>query len=167
MSYFCWSRAGRPNQNSMSGFSRSDLCFTTQRREPAGSGGTEIPLIRKSRVVESSGERKGRNALRPIFLRMRTVDKAVGSAYMECGRSKVMCAVYGPRSDSRAAHFNDVGRIHCNVRFAPFSGMSTTVTEKLEVRNPLLIDESLRLRSRSSFTFRYCVISIFHTHFGL
>ena len=122
-------------KSSMSGFSRSDISYTglsnsAIRREQEG---TEIPLIRRKKDSEASDVRKGKNSLRPIFLKMRMVDKAGGSAYMEAGRSKVMCAVYGPRSDSKAAHFNETGRIHCNVRFAPFCGISNTVAEKLEV----------------------------------
>ena len=119
----------------MSGFSRSDRSFTglpnfTNRRD---RDCTEVSLIRRKRDSDAAGEIRGRNALRPIFLRTATVEKASGSALLEAGRSKVMCAVYGPRPDSRAAHFNDTGRIHCNVRFAPFCGISPSVTEKLEV----------------------------------
>lgn len=94
----------------------------------------EVPLFRKKKDVDTSNDRTEKNALRPIYLRTGTVEKAAGSALLEAGRSKVMCAVYGPRPDSRAAHFNDTGRVHCNVRFAPFCGLSSSVIEKLEVK---------------------------------
>eukprot|EP00061_Rhincodon_typus_P002383 g17405.t1 len=45
----------------------------------------------------------GRSAAepRPVFARAGLVSQADGSVYAECGLTKVLCAVYGPRESDR------------------------------------------------------------------
>ncbi|OBZ75145.1 Exosome complex component MTR3 [Grifola frondosa] len=66
--------------------------------------------------------RQGRSAedIRPIFLKAGLIKQANGSAYIETERTKVACAVYGPRQ-SKSTVYSDRGRINVEVKFAPFS----------------------------------------------
>ncbi|KAI0748212.1 mRNA transport regulator 3, partial [Daedaleopsis nitida] len=66
--------------------------------------------------------RKGRGArdIRPIFLKAGLINQANGSAYIETERTKIACAVYGPRQ-SKSTTYNEKGRLNVEVKFAPFS----------------------------------------------
>ncbi|KAI0807497.1 mRNA transport regulator 3 [Fomes fomentarius] len=66
--------------------------------------------------------RKGRGArdIRPIFLNAGLINQANGSAYIETERTKIACAVYGPRQ-SKSTTYNEKGRLNVEVKFAPFS----------------------------------------------
>ncbi|TBU50870.1 mRNA transport regulator 3 [Dichomitus squalens] len=66
--------------------------------------------------------RKGRGArdIRPIFLKAGLINQANGSAYIETERTKIACAVYGPRQ-SKTTVYNEKGRLNVEVKFAPFS----------------------------------------------
>ena len=64
--------------------------------------------------------------LRPVFMRTGAVAQASGSAYMECGRTKVLVAVHGPRHSTRGApavvvESAERGRVWCDFKFAPFA----------------------------------------------
>jgi exosome complex component MTR3 len=61
--------------------------------------------------------------LRPVFMRTGAVVQASGSAYMECGRTKVLVAVHGPRHSTRGAAVESAerGRVWCDFKFAPFA----------------------------------------------
>eukprot|EP00178_Gracilaria_changii_P011279 TRINITY_DN321_c0_g2_i1.p1 TRINITY_DN321_c0_g2~~TRINITY_DN321_c0_g2_i1.p1 ORF type:complete len:304 (-),score=39.04 TRINITY_DN321_c0_g2_i1:745-1656(-) len=58
--------------------------------------------------------------LRPVYLRVSLLSKASGSGYFEGGGTKVFCAVHGPRPSS--SNYTIHGTIHCDVRWAQFSG---------------------------------------------
>ncbi|TFK42552.1 ribosomal protein S5 domain 2-type protein [Crucibulum laeve] len=58
--------------------------------------------------------------IRPIFLQAGLINRANGSAYIETQRTKIACAVYGPRQSKNVA-FNEKGRVNVEVKFAPFS----------------------------------------------
>ncbi|KAF8591995.1 ribosomal protein S5 domain 2-like protein [Ramaria rubella] len=58
--------------------------------------------------------------IRPIFLSPGLISQANGSAYIETGRTKIACAVYGPRQIKNAP-YNEVGKLNVEVKFAPFS----------------------------------------------
>ncbi|XP_051830595.1 exosome complex component MTR3 [Antechinus flavipes] len=64
--------------------------------------------------------------LRPVYARAGLLSQAKGSAYLEAGRTKVLCAVSGPRpaegERSGAAAAGAGGRLVCDFRRAPFSG---------------------------------------------
>ncbi|TNY17552.1 mRNA transport regulator 3, partial [Rhodotorula diobovata] len=49
------------------------------------------------------------------------VTEAAGSAYIEAGRTKVLCAVYGPKPTPPSAPFNAKARLNVEVKFAPFA----------------------------------------------
>ncbi|XP_028665076.2 exosome complex component MTR3 [Erpetoichthys calabaricus] len=68
------------------------------------------------------GRRKGQVDVRPIFARCGLVSQAKGSAYIESGKTKVICSVYGPRETERKDETDmKFGRLVCTFRFAPFS----------------------------------------------
>ncbi|KAF8077917.1 ribosomal protein S5 domain 2-type protein [Lyophyllum atratum] len=58
--------------------------------------------------------------IRPIFLQSSLIDQANGSAYVETERTKIACAVYGPRQSKNTA-YNERGRLNVEVKFTPFS----------------------------------------------
>lgn len=49
------------------------------------------------------------------------MEQARGSAYVEMGSTKVMCAVYGPRPPLRPRLFSERGTLDCAVTWAPFA----------------------------------------------
>lgn len=49
------------------------------------------------------------------------VSQAVGSAYLEQGHTKVVCAVYGPREVQKKSDFSLNGQLFCEFKLAPFS----------------------------------------------
>ncbi|KAH6918537.1 mRNA transport regulator 3 [Coprinopsis sp. MPI-PUGE-AT-0042] len=59
-------------------------------------------------------------AIRPIFLQPGLIEQANGSAYIETGKNKIACAIYGPRQ-SKNVSFHDKGRLNVELKFAPFS----------------------------------------------
>jgi len=58
--------------------------------------------------------------IRPIFLQPGLISQANGSAYIETERTKIACAVYGPRQ-SKSVGYSERGRLNVQVKFAPFS----------------------------------------------
>ncbi|KAI0780839.1 ribosomal protein S5 domain 2-like protein [Trametes elegans] len=66
--------------------------------------------------------RKGRapRNIRPIFLKAGLINQANGSAYIETEKTKIACAVYGPRQ-SKTTVYSEKGRLNVEVKFAPFS----------------------------------------------
>ncbi|KAJ7097895.1 3' exoribonuclease family, domain 1-domain-containing protein [Mycena belliarum] len=58
--------------------------------------------------------------IRPIFLQPGLISQANGSAYIETAKTKIACAVYGPRQ-SRNAAYSETGRLNVEVKFTPFS----------------------------------------------
>mmetsp|Transcript_20010 Transcript_20010/g.49023 ORF Transcript_20010/g.49023 Transcript_20010/m.49023 type:complete len:291 (+) Transcript_20010:183-1055(+) len=70
-------------------------------------------------TYKRSGDRK-QYQLRPPFMRVGAVSQATGSAYVETDGVKVICGVYGPTSNARAA-FSDKGSFSCAFEFAPFA----------------------------------------------
>ncbi|KAI0283029.1 mRNA transport regulator 3 [Russula aff. rugulosa BPL654] len=68
--------------------------------------------------------RRNRRAedIRPIFLKTGLIKQANGSAYIETERTKLACAVYGPRQ-SKSSAYHEVGRLSVEVKFAPFSSL--------------------------------------------
>ncbi|XP_029207157.1 exosome complex component MTR3-like isoform X1 [Acropora muricata] len=61
------------------------------------------------------------NELRSVFIRSGVVSSARGSSYIEMQRTKVTCAVYGPRESSKQQEFSQKGKLTCEFKFAPFS----------------------------------------------
>ncbi|KAI9223857.1 mRNA transport regulator 3 [Blastocladiella britannica] len=74
-------------------------------------------------LFDKSGARAdGRKAeaVRPIFFATGVIPAADGSALAEQEKTKVICAVYGPRPDRKLSD-PDQGRLSVDFRFAPFS----------------------------------------------
>lgn len=66
--------------------------------------------------------RASSDELRRAYLRLGVVSGASGSAYVETGRTRVVCAVYGPRNDTRSRReFSKEGQLVCDFKFAPFA----------------------------------------------
>ncbi|KAJ7285800.1 3' exoribonuclease family, domain 1-domain-containing protein [Mycena rebaudengoi] len=58
--------------------------------------------------------------IRPIFLQPGLISQANGSAYIETVKTKIACAVYGPRQSKNTA-YSEIGRLNVEVKFTPFS----------------------------------------------
>jgi len=75
-------------------------------------------------LLDHNGQRKDKrkaNDARPLFLKTGIVSQAKGSAYLEQGDTKVVCAVYGPREVQKKSDFRLNGQMFCELKFAPFS----------------------------------------------
>jgi len=53
---------------------------------------------------------------RPTHMKVGVVARAVGSAYIEAGGTKVIAAVYGPRQTEKAT-YSERGRLKCDLRY--------------------------------------------------
>jgi exosome complex component MTR3 len=83
----------------------------------------DVPSYRPLRraAADSSAVSSARGARDPRMFRsmhakVGVVSRAVGSAYIESGGTKIICAVYGPRQTERAL-YSEQGRIRCDVRY--------------------------------------------------
>ncbi|GAA5824452.1 hypothetical protein JCM11251_000430 [Rhodosporidiobolus azoricus] len=74
-------------------------------------------------LLQGGKRADGRQGLevRPVFLQPGLVTEAAGSAYIEAGRTKLLCAVYGPKPTPPSAPFNAKARLNVEVKFAPFA----------------------------------------------
>ncbi|CAI5743744.1 unnamed protein product [Peronospora destructor] len=80
----------------------------------------DVPMQRQDKSRGSADE------MRRPFMQLGAVSGAAGSAYVELGRTRVVCAVYGPRTDTRARReFSKDGQMFCDVKYAPFSDKLT------------------------------------------
>ncbi|KAH8923925.1 ribosomal protein S5 domain 2-like protein [Atractiella rhizophila] len=59
--------------------------------------------------------------VRPLFIQTGLISQADGSAYVETRKTKIVCAVYGPRPLGRNAPFNPNAKLNVEVKLAPFS----------------------------------------------
>lgn len=85
----------------------------------ADEAGAALLLAQGQRL---DGARSSSDELRRAFMRLGVVSGAAGSAYVEAGRTRVVCAVYGPRNDTRARReFSNEGQLVCDFKFAPFA----------------------------------------------
>ncbi len=77
------------------------------------------------RLISGDGVRHdGRrpDELRPIKMSVGVLKNANGSAYVEQGNTKILAAVYGPRSvHPRHLAYPDKARVRCRYHMAPFS----------------------------------------------
>ncbi|KAI8072378.1 ribosomal protein S5 domain 2-type protein [Gongronella butleri] len=69
--------------------------------------------------------------LRSLYLKTGLVNQANGSAYIEMGKIKVVCAVYGPRQLKKVG-FSAQGILTCDFKFAPFA----CVKRRNNIRDP-------------------------------
>lgn len=90
------------------------------------------------------GARASSDELRRAFMRLGVVSGAAGSAYVEMGRTRVVCAVYGPRNDTRARReFSKEGQLVCDFKYAPFADPEGR-RERGQVRNSVALGPSSR-----------------------
>ncbi|RKO91485.1 ribosomal protein S5 domain 2-type protein [Blyttiomyces helicus] len=97
------------------------------RKRVSGPDKTVVPLLESAATalptVFDPDRRKDERTpeqLRPMFMKTGAVRQANGSAYLETGRLKVTCGVYGPRQTSRSK-MSTRGTLNCEFKFAPFS----------------------------------------------
>ncbi|KAG8885364.1 hypothetical protein FRB97_001439 [Tulasnella sp. 331] len=65
-----------------------------------------------------------------FLLKTGLISQSNGSAYIETGRTKIACAVYGPRQAAKNAPYNELGKLNVDVKFAPFSCTRRRVPNK-------------------------------------
>ncbi|KAI7872496.1 ribosomal protein S5 domain 2-type protein [Spinellus fusiger] len=75
-----------------------------------------VPLIHNSKRKDQ----RGLDDIRPMYLRTGLVTQANGSAYIEVGNTKAVCAVYGPRQLKKSG-FSRNGTLNCEFKFSTFS----------------------------------------------
>ncbi|KXN89231.1 Exosome complex component MTR3 [Leucoagaricus sp. SymC.cos] len=95
------------------------------RRRVNGPEESFSPVFALEEVADQwkSGQprrKRGPLDIRPIFLQPGLISQANGSAYVETERTKLACAVYGPRQSKNVA-YSENGRLNVEVKFAPFS----------------------------------------------
>lgn len=79
---------------------------------------TYKPKVWQPKVEESKLAETTQTTL-PFFV-TGVVNSAAGSVYYENGSTKLVCAVYGPKQNTRA-QYSDVGVLSCDFRYAPFA----------------------------------------------
>ncbi|KAL7416188.1 3' exoribonuclease family, domain 1-domain-containing protein [Mrakia frigida] len=62
---------------------------------------------------------RSKDAFRPIFLQTGLISSANGSAYIEMEKTKIACAVYGPRP--KLPPYSAHGTLNIEVKYAPFA----------------------------------------------
>ncbi|KAI9032661.1 ribosomal protein S5 domain 2-type protein [Phycomyces nitens] len=87
------------------------------------------PIFKKSMEIDTTAlvnqnkkraDQRGLDDIRPIYLKTGLVTQANGSAYIEIGNTKAVCAVYGPRQLKKAG-FSRNGTLNCEFKFSTFS----------------------------------------------
>ncbi|KAF5330763.1 hypothetical protein D9619_005513 [Psilocybe cf. subviscida] len=98
--------------------------YSFDRRRVNGPEESTYPVFDEDAILEkpTTGQRKNRSPtdIRPIFLQPGLISQATGSAYIETEKTKLACAIYGPRQ-SKNTGFNEKGRLNVEVKFAPYS----------------------------------------------
>ncbi|KAH7926313.1 mRNA transport regulator 3 [Leucogyrophana mollusca] len=92
------------------------------RRRINGPEESFSPVFDDTDNTPQATTRHGRSPadIRPIFLQPGLINQANGSAYIETEKTKIACAVYGPRQ-SKTTTYSEKGRLNVEVKFAPFS----------------------------------------------
>jgi exosome complex component MTR3 len=99
------------------------------RRRNAGPEGsvkplavkTEEPIIDTETLIRSYDGRFPEQ-LRALTIRPNVIVSARGSCYLELGRTKLTCAVYGPRGSGKIGKtFLEQGKLCCEIDLLPFS----------------------------------------------
>ncbi|KAL9939939.1 hypothetical protein V8E36_000644 [Tilletia maclaganii] len=90
--------------------------ITESNQDDDNEGGT--PAHRRG--VAPARSLRGAHELRPLYLQTGLIPQANGSAYMEMGRLKISCAVYGPRQ-VRGRQYSGHADLNVEVRLAPYA----------------------------------------------
>ncbi|KND01094.1 uncharacterized protein SPPG_04185 [Spizellomyces punctatus DAOM BR117] len=97
------------------------------RKRVTGPEKSVVPLLEPGSLsaftFDPEKRKDGRNIdrIRPVFMKTGVVRQANGSAYLEAGKLKVACGVYGPRQTARSK-ISSRGILNCDFKFSPFSG---------------------------------------------
>ncbi|KAJ7632652.1 ribosomal protein S5 domain 2-type protein [Roridomyces roridus] len=99
------------------------MAYSLDRRRINGPEESFPPVFDSDALQWRSGDPRNDRApldIRPIFLQPGLISQANGSAYIETAKTKIACAVYGPRQSKNTA-FSEMGRLNVEVKFTPFS----------------------------------------------
>ncbi|KAI0256824.1 mRNA transport regulator 3 [Lactifluus subvellereus] len=102
------------------GYDRRRVNGPTQSFQPIFDDEPDV-LYKDWKLGERRRNRQAED-VRPIFLNTGFIKQANGSAYIETERTKIVCAVYGPRQ-SKSSAYHEVGRLSVDVKFTPFSSL--------------------------------------------
>ncbi|KAE8232067.1 hypothetical protein CF326_g2911 [Tilletia indica] len=87
---------------------------------PDDANAEETAETQEQRGVAPLRTDRGAHDLRPIYLQTGLIPQANGSAYLEMGRLKISCAVYGPRQ-VRGRQYSGQAELNVEVRLAPYA----------------------------------------------
>ncbi|KAI9466332.1 ribosomal protein S5 domain 2-like protein [Lactarius psammicola] len=105
------------------GFDRRRVNGPSESFQPTFDDGLEESNVLYENWKLGDARRKRQAGdIRPIFLKTGFTKQANGSAYIEIERTKIACAVYGPRQ-SKSSSYHETGRLSVEVKFAPFSSL--------------------------------------------
>ncbi|WVQ79847.1 hypothetical protein IAT38_001947 [Cryptococcus sp. DSM 104549] len=77
------------------------------------------PLPRDQQAGPSRRTDRGDAEARPIFLKTGLINQANGSGYIEAGKVKIACSVFGPRP--KPPPYSPQGTLNLELKFAPFA----------------------------------------------
>ncbi|KFM67343.1 Exosome complex component MTR3, partial [Stegodyphus mimosarum] len=81
-------------------------------------------LIKISNLVNEKGLRQDERTpddLRSMSLSIGITTEVTGSAYLECGNTKIICSVNGPRDVLHKSDSSTKGQLYCEFKYASFS----------------------------------------------
>jgi len=79
-------------------------------------------FIKKNDGNDESPDKKGVCQSDTLYMNTGVVSHASGSAYLECGQTKIICSIYGPRSTEQSKlGYSEKGAVQCDLKFAPFA----------------------------------------------
>ncbi|XP_075694378.1 exosome complex component MTR3 [Rhinoderma darwinii] len=118
-------------------------------RRVRGPEESQSPLLYAvSRQPQVGRTGRGAGEPRAVFVRAGLLSQAAGSAYVEAGGTKVLCAVSGPREWGGGGRESS-GRLLCDLRWAPFSRAGAWSSSAASARQAsLLLQESLEAAVR-------------------
>ena len=64
---------------------------------------------------------RGADDVGSVFFQCGTISQAKGSCFCELHKTKVICAVYGPKDFEQREEFQMTGKLKCEFKFAPFA----------------------------------------------
>ncbi|KZT26365.1 ribosomal protein S5 domain 2-like protein [Neolentinus lepideus HHB14362 ss-1] len=104
----------------MSTFDRRRINGPEESYPPLFEDGHDVGDAYANWKVGEPRQRRSAGDVRPIFMKPGLINQANGSAYVETEKTKLVCAVYGPRQ-SRNTAYSERGRLNVEVKFTPFS----------------------------------------------
>ncbi|XP_055936226.1 uncharacterized protein LOC129965947 [Argiope bruennichi] len=75
-------------------------------------------------LIQNNIRNDGRtpSELKSLSLQVGIVPSVTGSAYLECGKTKIICSVNGPRDVLNKSDSSVKGQLYCEFKYAMFSG---------------------------------------------